>query len=209
MHRSQKLTVLAVFCALALPAWAAADAHRTFRVSKDGGSRITFVSDATLEKITGVSSEVQGSLKVNPDDLSKVSGRLEAPVASFRTGIALRDQHLRSDKWLNAAKNPNVIFEVQGVSGASKLEKGKTVNFKIHGRATMNGVTRPVVADARARFYARDEVKDAPGFDGDVIRGRARFKLTLSEHNVSIPATVRLKVANDITVTVDVRAAAK
>jgi polyisoprenoid-binding protein YceI len=206
MHRFRPVHVIAAVALLLLPTWAAADGHETYRVRKDGGSRITFVSNAMLETITGVSSQVHGSLRIRPDDLSQVSGRVQAPVASFRTGIDLRDEHLRSDKWLNADKNPNVVFEIERVTGARKLERGKTVAFKMHGKATLNGVTRPVVADAKARYFPYEEVKGTMGIDGDVIRGRARFNLELSEHGVSIPASVRLKVANEITVNIDLRA---
>jgi polyisoprenoid-binding protein YceI len=206
MHRSHALAALALAALLVPATWAAAHNHSNFVVRKDGGSRITFVSNAPLETITGVTSQVSGSLRVDPNDLSTVSGRVEAPVASFRTGIDLRDEHLRSDNWLNAEKNPNVVFEVDKVTGASKLERGKTISFKIHGKATLNGITRPVVADAKARFYPLEELRGTMGIDGDVIRGRARFTLKLSDHDVGIPAAVRLKVANEITINIDLRA---
>jgi polyisoprenoid-binding protein YceI len=208
MQRTRKLTILAVMAALALPTWVAADSHRTFQVRKDGGSRIAFVSDAMLETINGVSSQLHGTLKVDPNNLSTASGKLQAPVASFRTGIDLRDQHLQSEKWLNAKKHPNITFEIDKVTGASKLEPGKTQSFKIHGKATMNGVTKPVVAQAKARLYPVDEVR-SQGIDGDVIRGKAQFKLELSDFNVDIPASVRLKVSNEITVNINLRAIAE
>jgi polyisoprenoid-binding protein YceI len=210
MHpNSRKFLVLVAMAALALPAWVAADAHRTFQVKKDGKSRIAFVSDAPLETINGVSSQLHGSMKLDPSDLSKVSGTLQAPVASFGTGIDLRDRHLRSDKWLNADKHPNITFEIERVEGLRQFQKGKTHSFKIHGKASMNGKTNPVVAEARARYYPPDEARNEdPSANGGFIRGRARFQIKLSDYDVGIPVSVRLKVSNEITVNIDLRAVA-
>lgn len=209
MHRIKSLSFLVAASVLVLPAWAMADTQ-TFRVKKDGGSRITFVSDAMLETINGVSSQLHGELQVDPNDLSNVSGKLQVPVKSIRTGIALRDEHLQSAKWMNAKKWPDVTFEIDKVTGAKKLSPGKTESLKIHGKLTAHGVTRKVVAQARARYYPlTDELRQTPGITGDLIRGKARFKIKLSDYNIDIPAPVRLKVSNEITVNINLRAMAQ
>ncbi|MFW6051791.1 MAG: YceI family protein [Myxococcota bacterium] len=209
MHRTKHLGILVAAAVLAVPAWAMAD-EQDFRVRRDGGSRVTFVSDAMLETINGVSSQVEGTLRVDPNDLSNASGKLQVPVSSIRTGIELRDQHLQSEKWLDAAKHPNVVFEITGVQGAKKLEPGKTASLKIRGKLSVHGVTRNVVAEARARYYPlTDKMRETPGIDGDVIRGKARFKIELSDYGVDIPTAVRLKVSNEITVNINLRAIAE
>lgn len=209
MQRTKSLGVLVILAVAVLPAWAQAD-DMSFRVRADGGSRITFVSDAMLETINGVSSQLEGNLRIDPNNLSSASGKLQVPVKSIRTGIALRDEHLRSPKWLNAKKYPNVVFEITGVKGAKKLQPGKTAKLKIRGKFSVHGVTRTVVAQARAQYHPlTKKMRKTPGIDGDVIRGKARFKISLSDYNVDIPAPVRLKVSDEIVVNVNLRAIAK
>ena len=81
---------------LAMGAPSSAEAQaRTFRIQRGGGSRVQWVSDAPLERITGVNSAVSGELTVDPANLAATRGRVDVAVASMRTGIDLRDEHLR------------------------------------------------------------------------------------------------------------------
>lgn len=178
-----------------------AGTERTFLIREDGPSRVSFASDAPLEKINGSSGKVSGSVSVDPDNLAKVSGRLEVPVASLNTGLALRDEHLHSDKWLDAKGHPKIVVEITGVDGATKLEPNKATNLKLRGRITLKGITRPLVATA--------VVKRVPQAGGDVLQAKSQFTVKLSAHNVSIPAIVKMKVAEEIKVNATIEAVAR
>lgn len=199
------LSILAAF----LPDVADAQARR-FRIRDDGGSRITFVSDAPLETINGVSSRVYGEVTFDPANLSSARGRVEVPVASLRTGIDLRDEHLRSDTWLDAEAHPQAVFEITGVEGASSLRPNQEARLTVNGRFTLHGVTRRVRARARVKWIPlTEEMRGTPGINGDVLRVRARFTVRLSDFGVEVPAVVRLKVSNEIIVTANLRAIAE
>jgi polyisoprenoid-binding protein YceI len=199
------LTVLALGLALAGTASAQS---RTFAARNDGGSRIQFVSDAPLETITGVSSHVTGELNVDPANLSTARGTIRVRVDTIRTGIDLRDEHLRAENWLDAGRYPDVIFEITRVEGAQRLEPNRPANLRLHGRFTLHGVTREIVANAQVRFIPLNDELRAARVTGDVIRGQANFTVQLTDYNVSVPAIVRLKVANEIRVNVTLRAIA-
>jgi polyisoprenoid-binding protein YceI len=181
---------------------------RTFEARNDGGSRIQFISDAPLETITGVTTHVTGSLSVDTNDLSTASGTINVRIASIRTGIDLRDEHLRADNWLNAERWPNATFEITRVEGASRLEPNQVANLRLHGRFSLHGVTREIVANARVRFVPLNDELRSQRITGDVIRAYATFNVRLQDYNVSVPSIVRLKVANDIRVSVTIRASA-
>ena len=187
--------------------WAKSDGTRNFVVKNDGGSKVTFVSDAPLETITGVSSHVSGDIKLNADNLSALRAKITVPVATLRSGNDLRDEHMRSEKWLDAKKYPNATFEITRIKGAKKMEAGKEVRFDVSGKFTIHGVTKQVSAKARAKLIPLSkETKASPGIDSDVLRVRAKFKVKLEDHGVSVPKIVRLKVANEITVHANIRA---
>ncbi len=203
--RGLALTSLTAALALAAPA---AAQPRTFTIRDDGGSRIQFVSDAPLETITGVSSHVTGEVAFDPADLSSARGTVRVRVASLRTGIDLRDEHLRGDGWLGAQRFPDATLEVTRVEGAQSLSPNHPTTARVHGRFTLHGVTREVVSEATVRLIPFSEELRAARVDGDVLRVQASFRVRLTDHGVSIPLPVRLKVANEIEVNVNLRAVA-
>ena len=209
MKRTAIYGGMALAALLLVPELAAAQS-RTFRVRRDGGSRVTFVSDAPLETINGVSARVEGEINVDIANLSTARARVTVPVNTLRTGIDLRDEHLRGDGWLDAANHPNITFELTRIEGATSLTPGQAVDVRFHGRVTIHGVTKNVVARGRVQYTPLSaEMQQSPGIDGDVIRFRAQFTVQLSDFNVAIPLPVRLKVSNEITVGINARAIAE
>lgn len=195
LRASLALAALAAFVLLVAPT-ASAQA-RSFEVTESGGSRVQFTSDAPLERMTGTSSAVSGSFEVDPAALTGAHGSVAVRVASIRTGIDLRDEHLRSETWLDATRFPNATFELERVTGATALTQGTEARVTLHGRFTVHGRTRAVSATARVTW------------SGNSIRVRARFRIRLTEHGVSIPSIVELKVSDEITVDVNLVATAR
>ena len=188
-------TAFAIAVVLTWPASYGVAQPRTFRMTADAGSRIQFVSDAPLETITGVSTEVSGAVTFDPDDLSSAQGTISVPVASIRTGSDLRDEHLRRDTWLDAARNPDATFEITRVEGATRLTRGEVTSLRLHGRFSIHGRTREIVATAHVRLVSESEMS-----------ARASVRVLLTDYDVSVPLPVRLKVSDEIRVNVRIRA---
>jgi polyisoprenoid-binding protein YceI len=198
--------VLSFALLLGLSSMAEAQA-RTFRVRNNGGSRVQFISDAPLETITGTSSDVNGEVELDPSNLrSLIGSRVQVRVASLRTGIDLRDEHLRSDNWLGADANPNATFEITGIEGASSVQPNHQETVRIRGRFSIHGRTREITANARIRYLPNTPELQAARIAGDVLRVQASFRINLTDFGVSVPSIVRLKVSNTIRVNVSLRA---
>ena len=199
MKNATRVSAIAAVC-MAVPAISQADAT-TFQVRNDGKSRVTFVSDAPLETMTGKSSKVTGSVTLDPADISKTQGSFKVPVLSLRTDNDLRDEHLQGDGWLDAKKNPNIHFEIAevilGKKDSRELKKDKNTKVQVKGKFTAHGITKPVIARGTVKWS-----------DGS-LHIKAEFTVTLEDHSISVPSIVRLKVANEIAVAVDLRAIAK
>ncbi len=187
------VAALALFGTLAVAPEVSAQS-RTFRVER---ARTTFTSRAQLETINGISNRATGSFQVDPTNLSSASGTITVPVASLRTGIDERDEHLRAENWLDAAHHPNATFEILRVSGASALQPDQDATLQVTGRFTIHGQTREVTARVRAKWDG-----------GNGFRLRARFSVELEDYGISIPSVVRAKVANEISIQIDIRASA-
>ena len=65
------------------------------------------------------------------------------------------------------------------------------------GNFTAHGITKPVTANGKVKW------------SGDQIQVKADFPVVLTDHDISVPSIVRLKVANEIAVSVDLRGVAK
>jgi polyisoprenoid-binding protein YceI len=199
MNHATKLSLVAAAC-MAIPAFAQAE-PTTFRIGADGKSTAKFVSDAPLETMTGTTKKVTGTLTVDPSDITKTTGSFKVPVKSLDTDNDLRDEHLQGDGWLDAKKNPFLHFEITevvlGKKSGSALKEGKDTKVQVKGDFTAHGITKPVVANGTVKW------------SGSQIQIKADFPVKLTDHQISVPSIVRLKVANDIAVSVDLRGGAK
>jgi polyisoprenoid-binding protein YceI len=179
---------------------------KTFKIDSNGGSQIQFVSDAPLEKTTGVTSKVSGDIVVDPNAPAQTKATIKVEVASIRTGIELRDEHLRADNWLDAKAFPNAEFVITSVSGIDKLKPNESMEATVKGKFTIHGVTKDVTTKAKVRWVPASAETQANKVKGDALRIQASFDVKLEDHKVSIPSIVSLKVAPIVQVNVDLRA---
>jgi polyisoprenoid-binding protein YceI len=173
---------------------------QTFIVN-DPGTRdsITFMLDAPLEVINGLSNKVKGTIVVEG---TKASGKLTVPVNSIKTGNESRDEDLLNEKWLDAAKYPELIVEFKDVALPAALEPGKPLKVKTKAQFTIHGVTReePVEVTATMLKESADTKKRAPG---DLLRVRAKFQIPLEAYKINRTGALILKVGEVADVSVD------
>ncbi|MGK5551926.1 YceI family protein [Actinomadura kijaniata] len=93
-----------------------------------------------LSSVRGRFGTFEGRLRIaEPVERSAVLARIDA--GSIDTGNAMRDDHLRSPDFLNVAEHPVIEYAGEG------LTAGGPGRWTVHGRLTLNGVTRPVDLD--------------------------------------------------------------
>ena len=111
-------------------------------------SRVTFHGRAFLQSIVGQSDDLAGVVSIRSGDLRSMRGNVRFPVASLETDPAMQPRELR--ELFGADLHPDVVFLVDSIVDASSRSE-----WTIHGRLTMNGVTRPVVFLGNARILDR------------------------------------------------------
>jgi polyisoprenoid-binding protein YceI len=179
-----------------------ASGEQTFNFEdKAGRNQTTFFSTTPLEDITGLSGGVQGSVTFNVSDLKTLKGKLTVPVASIKTGIDLRDEHMRDAGWLDAAKYPEITFEIKKVSDV-KAGADNKVTAKVTGNYTMKGVTKEVVADATLTYLDESETTKSRA-PGDLLGVQAKFNVKLSDYGVN-NKLVGQKVSENVEVSVNI-----
>jgi polyisoprenoid-binding protein YceI len=181
-----------------------------FDLRTNGQSRVLFTSDAPLETVDGISTSTSGDFTVDLSNPSRqLTGRVEVLATTLRTGVDLRDEHLRGDSWLDAARFPNITLELTGTQLATPLAPNRPTTARVRGRFTLHGVTHDVTVPVTVRLiplsgeYAGLE---GIGINADMLRIQGEFHLALTNYGISVPTLLRLKVSNDIRVRVDLTA---
>lgn len=179
---------------------------KTFYVDdRAGANQVTIFSESTLEDFTIVCNKVSGEWKFNPQEAENIKGRFSLKVADLRTGIDLRDHHLRSADWLDAEKYPEVVIEVKGAADARKLT-ANTASMTLVAACRVHGVAHDAKIPCTLTYL--DESPDTmQRVKGDLIRIRAQFEILLSDYKVFGPKgsdTIGLKVSNKLPIKITV-----
>ncbi|WP_026065733.1 YceI family protein [Actinoalloteichus spitiensis] len=141
-------------------------------------SEITFRTRALwgLLGVRGTFSVDSGTVEVGaPVTASTVEAVVSA--ASFSSGIAQRDEHVRSSDYLDVVNHPSIVF-------ASDRFEWSGSRGALHGQLTVRGVTRPVSLDVigvtggEREFTARATTR-IDRFDFEVTTGRGMTGRTL------------------------------
>ena len=129
-----------------------ADHHQskvTFHIY-DSKDLFQFKSKAPLETIVGTTSQIIGKTIVDPDDITKnLKASFEIDLASIKTRITMRDEHLR-EQYLETEKFPKAtltiskIVKVEGDDRKTpqKLESGKSAYVNAEGILALHGVEK-------------------------------------------------------------------
>jgi len=111
-------------------------------------SRIQFaVRHLVLSKTRGRFSRWRGTVMVPDGDSSRATVDVVIDASSIDTGVARRDEHLRSADYLDVKRYPGITF----TSRRMKVEP--TGRFQLVGALTIRGVTHEVTLDVEPRDF--------------------------------------------------------
>jgi polyisoprenoid-binding protein YceI len=209
MTRRLALGVLALTLAMALPGTAFADPMSFKMLSNQ--SRATFKTDAPLETIVGTTAgtAVTGSLMVDPAKPAGGTGTIKVDLTTLNSGVPARDADMQKPQYFDTANEANkfALFEIKSIDIAGSLEAGKEVPAKVKGLLTIKQKPVEVVADARVTYIKltpeQVEAQKRFGFASDNIKVRATFGTLFSNHGMTIPQLLFLKVSNEIQLETD------
>lgn len=131
------ISTLAVLTLLALPVLAQA---ATYNIDPEHSNTGFKVRHLMVSNVKGSFGKVQGTVVIDDKDITKSTVNVSIDTASIDTGVAKRDNHLRSPDFFDVAKYPTMTFV------STKVAKNGS-GLKVSGNLTLHGVTRPVVLD--------------------------------------------------------------
>ena len=150
---------------------------KTISIERGDYNEVWFSATASpgFLEFDGKGGWVEGTATV---ERGKLSGIFTSPMDVFKTGLSLRDEHMR-EKYMHVDKYPKATFELNPTA----LRSGPA-NLK--GKLTLHGVTKDVVAKGEMK-------KTADGW-----RISAKLDLVLSDYNIDIPSWLGVTVAETV-----------
>lgn len=152
--------------------------------------QVSFSSKAPAENIDGNSHGVIGYAVAGKDgDPAHLqAGEWHLPVTSMHTGIKMRDSHLAGEAWLDAAKFPDVIFQLKEVADiAPGKAEGDTTPFTatLKGEMTIHGVTKAIEIPGSTITFRKAGPATEKVAKGDLLAIRAKYDIALADYGVS------------------------
>lgn len=183
----------ASICALVLASVPGFATGQELHVERDSVRLVRFVSRAPLDNFDGVTTQIDGFV-VLPGGLklgSPPSGSrlyLEVDLASIETGISLRDRHMR-DNYLDTKDFPYATFEAD-ISEVSQPTPG-VFRVSASGGLAIHGVTTK-------RILTCETQDPVPPH-----RVACEFSVNLTDHDISIPSLMFMKIADEVRVSLE------
>jgi polyisoprenoid-binding protein YceI len=197
---------LHIALALACLARIALAAPETFDFKDPKGiNNAHFGLDAPLEAINGSASGITGTVTFDPADPASTKGKIVVASASLELPNKMQVQHMKSDKWLDVAKYPEISFEATAVKN-TKTE-GNTTAADVTGTFTLKGISKEITTPVKFT-YLKDKLGDRlPGKSGDLLVIRSKFSIKRSDFGI-MPGQMEDKVSDVIELTLSVAGAA-
>ena len=199
-HVSSRFTSAALLAA-AVFAGTQALAQRVTYAIDPAHSQVDFgIKHMGISTVHGRFAIKDGTVDMDPQNVTESSVAATIDVASVDTGVAQRDGHLRSPDFFDTAKFPTATFK------SSRITKTGD-GYDVIGDLTLHGVTRPVT------LHLEPPSKDQIGMDKMPHRG---FTATTTLHRKDFGLTWNgtlqsgdAMLGDDVKMEFDIEAAAK
>jgi len=134
-------------------------------------SRMGFVArHAMVAKVRGGFDEFEGTLHVDGGQPENSSGRVTIQAKTIDTRNSQRDDHLRSNDFLDMDNHPEITFVSTSVKQTGEAD------FEVTGDLTIRGVTKSVTIPFEFTGSAVDPFGNARvGLEGSVVLNRKDF----------------------------------
>ncbi|MFI7063221.1 YceI family protein [Kribbella sp. NPDC050124] len=134
-------------------------------------SRVGFVArHAMVTKVRGSFNEFEGALHLDGENPANSSGRVTIQAKSIDTRNSQRDDHLRSNDFLDMDNHAEISFVSTGI------KQDDDANFTVTGDLTVRGVTKSVDIPFEYTGSATDPFgNQRVGLEGSVVINRKDF----------------------------------
>lgn len=189
----KKLVMLTAALAAAANALAAS---QTFNFKDPKGvNNVVFKTDAPLEAISGSASGVSGTVSFDPANPGSTTGKIVVDAKTMTVPNKMMNEHMLGDQWLNAAKNPEIVFDVKKLANVKTT--GDTTTANATGTFSLKGVSKEITVPVKLTYLKDKLGARTPNMKGDLLVVRANFQVKRSDYDIN-PKAPADKVADEI-----------
>jgi polyisoprenoid-binding protein YceI len=191
--------------ALACLSSAALAAPETFDFKDPKGvNNAVFKLDAPLEAINGNATGISGTVTFDPADPAATRGKIVVASSSLHVGNAMQQQHLLSDKWLDAAKYPEIVFEAKELKNVKTT--AETTTADVTGAFMLKGISKEITVPVKFTYLKDKLGQRVLNQKGDLLVLRASFSIKRSDFGI-MPGQAEDKVSETIELTLSIAGA--
>jgi polyisoprenoid-binding protein YceI len=156
-------------------------------VFKPGGlTKISFYSEAPIEDMVGINQDVKGKLTVDMNDPNRrAEGGVQVKMAGFNTGLPLRDEHFRDEKWLDTNAYPDAVFGITAVETKHRIVFGQVSEGTITGTMRLKNHTYNLKVPVKVRYIEATEELQKIYVKSNLLVVEGAFDLDLGPLNLS------------------------
>jgi polyisoprenoid-binding protein YceI len=163
-----------------------------------------FKLDAPLESINGNASGISGTVTFDPENPGATAGKIVVATDSLMVPNSMQRGHMLSDKWLDAAKFPEITFESKELKNVKTDDSTTTADLT--GTFTLKGVSKDITVPVKLT-YLKDKLGErVPNQKGDLLVIRASFSIKRDDFNIN-PGQYEDKVSDTIELTLSIAGA--
>ncbi len=152
------------------------------------------ISHMVISSVDGRFKNFEGSITV-ADKFEKSNVKANVDVNSIDTGNGKRDEHLKSPDFFDVAKFSKMTFESTSI-------KGSPESFKMEGKLTLHGVTKPVTFDGKYMGAIND------GMGNDKVAFTASAKINRKDFGLAWNKAIEAGpiVGDELTISIKIEA---
>ena len=204
-HTTDMKTKIHFLLALACLSSAALAVPETFDFKDPKGvNNATFKLDAPLEALNGNATGISGTVTFDPADPAATKGKIVVATSSLHVGNSMQQQHMLGDKWMDAAKFPEIAFEAKELKDAKT--NGDTTTADVTGTFTLKGVSKEITVPVKFTYLKDKLGQRMPNQKGDLLVVRANFSIKRSDFGI-MPGQMEEKVSDTIELTLSIAGA--
>ncbi|MEN9469993.1 MAG: hypothetical protein RL630_1726 [Verrucomicrobiota bacterium] len=148
-----------------------------------GVNNIVFKLDAPLESINGTANGISGTIEVDPANPEEIEGKIIVDTKSITVPNSLMQEHMLGADWLDAAKHPEITFEVKEV--LNPVKNGNEGTADVKGIFTMKGVSKEITAPAKVTYLPGRLADRTNGkMQGDLLVIRTNFQIKRGDFGI-------------------------
>lgn len=153
------------------------------------------VTHLGISDVSGLFKNFDVKINTSKEDFSDAQFSLSADVASIDTEVEMRDNHLKSADFFDAAQHPKLTFASTAIKPAGKNQ------YKLTGNLTLHGVSKPVTLDLLYRGTVENPMSKKPtsGFQVTGLIKRSDFGIGEKFPAPMISDEVRIKADGEFT----------